>query len=386
MYLDYFDKFKGMSPYLAIDETEWKYIQETFQKEDVLESMATVLMTYDLPYADISIDDAISEFQKLKGIKWKELLKEGKWKARHSYNAEFEWNEKPLYFSRNNVGNSASNYFQQINRWKVDAAYSPGPARSWTSLRSMISLSKAFYTLKFKKIDKAAVRSALSLRKYICSQFKPNVAKALYDMYGAKTILDFSAGWGDRLCGFYASDKAETYIGIDPAPNNHDVYKQQSEFYSKQLGWFDTKKSVHLYEAPAEDWDNSEWIGKVDLIFTSPPYFDTERYSNDDKQSWVRYKNIDSWNKNFLHKALDNVWATLKPGGTMIINIADIYNRPAKSYLKICDPMIEYMKEKSDCLFEGSLGMEMASRPSDTGIDYDDKAKFAEPMWIFKKA
>ena len=76
MYLDYFDKFKGMSPYLAIDETEWKYIQETFQKEDVLESMATVLMTYDLPYADISIEDTISEFQKLKGIKWKELLKE----------------------------------------------------------------------------------------------------------------------------------------------------------------------------------------------------------------------------------------------------------------------------------------------------------------------
>ena len=77
----------------------------------------------------------------------------------------------------------------------------------------------------------------------------------------------------------------EKYNGIDPAPNNHEVYKQQSEFYSKQLGWFDTKKSVHLYEAPAEDWDNSEWIGKVDLIFTSPPYFDTERYSNDDKQS-----------------------------------------------------------------------------------------------------
>ena len=48
--------------------------------------------------------------------------------------------------------------------------------------------------------------------------------------------------------------------------------------------------------------------------------------------------------------------------------------------------MIEYMKEKSDCLFEGSLGMEMAVRPNDTGIDGDDKAKFAEPMWVFKKA
>ena len=48
MYLDYFDKFKGQEPYLHIDETEWGYIKETFEKDDVKESLATVAMTLSL--------------------------------------------------------------------------------------------------------------------------------------------------------------------------------------------------------------------------------------------------------------------------------------------------------------------------------------------------
>ena len=32
MYLEYFDKFKGMTPYLEIGEEEWSYIKETFEK------------------------------------------------------------------------------------------------------------------------------------------------------------------------------------------------------------------------------------------------------------------------------------------------------------------------------------------------------------------
>jgi tRNA1(Val) A37 N6-methylase TrmN6 len=203
-------------------------------------------------------------------------------------------------------------------------------------------------------------------------------------MMGAKVILDFSAGWGDRLAGFYASS-AKTYIGIDPRKENHPIYREQINFYDKNLGWFEEKKSVYLYESPAEDWDNSEWVNKVDLVFTSPPYFNTERYSYDETQSWVRYKDINSWNENFLHKALDNVWGTLKSGGYMVVNIADIYDRSKQSYVKICEPMVDYMKQKQDCIFEGAIGMELSVRPADPGIDENDKSKFAEPCWIFKK-
>ena len=42
MYLDYFDKFYNMEPYLEIDEKDWEYIKETFDKEDVKESQGPI--------------------------------------------------------------------------------------------------------------------------------------------------------------------------------------------------------------------------------------------------------------------------------------------------------------------------------------------------------
>ena len=60
--------------------------------------------------------------------------------------------------------------------------------------------------------------SAFRLGTYIATQFKPVVAKAIYQMTNAKTVLDTSCGWGDRLAGFFASD-AEEYYGCDPNPN-----------------------------------------------------------------------------------------------------------------------------------------------------------------------
>ena len=41
----------------------------------------------------------------------------------------------------------------------------------------MTSLMGSAYSLKMPKIDRSVLRTMIGLRKYICSQFKPNVAK-----------------------------------------------------------------------------------------------------------------------------------------------------------------------------------------------------------------
>ena len=82
MYIDYFDKFMNMKPYLEINEKEWKYITETFDKEDVKESLATVAMNYPLPYPNLTEKSAYKDFMKLKGMKWNEIMVEGEWYAR----------------------------------------------------------------------------------------------------------------------------------------------------------------------------------------------------------------------------------------------------------------------------------------------------------------
>ena len=46
MYLDYFDKFKNQEPYLHIDEKEWTYIKDTFEKEKITENKSIIKISY----------------------------------------------------------------------------------------------------------------------------------------------------------------------------------------------------------------------------------------------------------------------------------------------------------------------------------------------------
>ena len=56
--------------------------------------------------------------------------------------------------------------------------------------------------LRNNKLDEKSYVSAFRLQTYIATQFKPNVAKAIYQMTNAKRVLDTSCGWGDRLAVF----------------------------------------------------------------------------------------------------------------------------------------------------------------------------------------
>ena len=405
MYIDYFDKFYNMKPYLKIEDKDWEYIKETFEKQDVKESLATVAMTYPLPYPDLTEKKAWKDFQKLKGMKWNEIMVEGEWYARegteYTYNLNYE--EKQLYFRRLNAGNISSNYFQIENRWSVDGSVSPGPKRTWENHKFMTTLMGSAYSLKMPKITKNILRTMIGLRKYICSQFKPNVAKIIYDMFKSETILDFSMGWGDRLAGFYASEHGKHYVGVDPRKENHPIYKEQSEFYQKHLGFFEHDRKSDFHCSPAEDFDFTQYDNYFDMVFTSPPYFSVERYSYDDTQSWVRYKDINDWNKDFLQSTLGNLWGSIKSGGYLLVNISDVYTNSKwsteRGWLEICNPMNDYLSKLGE--YQGCIGMELAKRPNSGGagtaksyegsvwteksLENKQDKKFCEPIWVWKK-
>lgn len=410
-YISYFDKFLGMEPYLYIDEKEWEYIKKTFPEEDVKYSLAFVAITYPLPYRDISEEDAENSFKSLQSIRWGKCLKNGEWEARESSNSykypltikspaqlDFAIGIQPVgqeYITLNSTGNAASDYFHQVNRWTVDASAFCGPKKTWSDMKYMITLMGAAYSLKLTKIDKLNLRLMIAMRKYICSQFKPLVAKCIYDMYKPKTILDFSAGWGDRLAAFYASHEGEFYLGIDPNKNNHDLYKKQAEFYKKfskgggfisQITTLGKEKKSEFICMPAEEYDYKGFDGYFDMCFTSPPYFDKERYSHDETQSWKRYRNIDRWNEDFLQCTLNKVWKTLKKDGLLLVNISDVYSfdirSKKKQWLEICDPMNNFISMLPGAEYVGCLGMQMAKRPNNTA---KLNTIFCEPIWIWKK-
>jgi len=170
--------------------------------------------------------------------------------------------------------------------------------------------------------------------------FPPNVAKALYNHVNARRVLDFCAGYGGRLVGFWAS-KAEEYIGIDP--NKEIPYAGLIDFLQSETS---VSKKFQIIQDRAEAVDY-EKLGKFDTIFTSPPYFNTEIYSDDPSQSCHMYPQIKDWLEKFLFSTLRNVINVLLPGGTLMINIKD------SKKIAIVEPMLEFLR-KDNRLTEGN--------------------------------
>jgi methylase of polypeptide subunit release factors len=65
--------------------------------------------------------------------------------------------------------------------------------------------------------------------------------------------------------------------------------------------------------------------GPVDFVFTSPPYFDQERYSHNEEQSWVQYgTSLEAWVEGFLRPVTRTAYRSLAPGRFMALNVADV--------------------------------------------------------------
>lgn len=398
---EYFKKFYNMKPYLSIEEDEWQMIMNTsWEKEDIVEALAECLHTYPCPIPEISDEDTLKSLNKLKGVQYNDILVEGKWFPRNE--SQYKYPLTDLYFKKDNSGNNASNGFHIENRWKVDWTRTPSGWRTWQTVKGIKTIVRAFWSLEkvLTKVDLQSIRMATTLRKYVASQFKPSIAKGFYDYFKSVNVLDFSAGWGDRLAGFYCGESTKSFVGIDPNTNNHPNYKKQIEFYEKHRTMFEQEKEVELICSPAEDVDFTKYENHFDTIFTSPPYFNVEKYSDEDTQSYIRYKDIDSWNKDFLHFTLGKLIFTLKKDGILAINISDVYNPNKKEYYEICNPMNEFLESKG-LEYYGCIGMEMTKRFNSGGAgnakseyfseELKDKTKetqntaFGEPIWIWRK-
>jgi len=146
------------------------------------------------------------------------------------------------------------------------------------------------------------------------SNFRPTAAKLIYEKFGGDTIWDMSCGWGGRLIGFLASSRKK-YIGTEPSSLTFKgLQKIKKDF-------FYLKKSVELHKLGSEEFIPDK--DSLDLCFTSPPYFDTEKYSDEDTQSYIKFPTKEEWINGFLRKTIENCYRGLKSGKHMLINIAN---------------------------------------------------------------
>ena len=357
---------------ISISKERWIDLKNNHNPDTIKAAISNAIDEFELPMPmrKITYDDAENDFMRLLEFDDTSLFHTGDTFTRYDY-------DYPLgneYVTQSNIGNKSSDYFHQENRWKCDSINAPSPYRSWYNAKFRQGIMNALFTLKFDEINNAKLRTAIGLRKYIAAQFKPSVAKAIYNKFDSENVLDFSSGWGDRLAGFYASN-SKTYQGIDPNAKLYKGYYDQMMMYSTLSG---CNHSASIEKTGAELFEYTDQT--YDTIFTSPPYFNIERYTQEDNQSWKKYRKLDAWLEDFLFVTLHNAWMKLERGGTMIINISDVYSNHRVN--QICNPMIEYVSNLPHAYYDKSIGMKLAKRPNSKATG---DGVFVEPMWIFRK-
>mgnify|MGYP003117179631 FL=1 len=247
--------------------------------------------------------------------------------------------------------------------------------------------------------------------------FPPMTAKYLYerftnDIKSQETIkiFDPSSGWGGRILGAMCcrDDRNILYIGTDPNPDNFysdggSKYADVGDFYNTRTyrgnPFFSSTNDYEIYQLGSEEIHKDENFqthrGSVDLVFTSPPYFNREAYSEDENQSYKKYgSSYQSWRDGFLRPTLKNCVDWLRPERYLLWNVADI--KVKDSYLPLEEDSKNILEEYG-MIYKYTLKMAMESMPGQNRLDengipkcknfckVDGRYLKYEPVFVFWK-
>jgi 16S rRNA G966 N2-methylase RsmD len=175
--------------------------------------------------------------------------------------------------------------------------------------------------------------------RYICELFKVSIIRQLYMYFNAENILDFSAGWGDRLISAISLNKK--YTGVDPSECMKPIYKEMITKLAKN------KSRYRVINQPFEKVKLDE---KYDFVFSSPPFFKLEVYEKDNiKQSIKQYPSLDKWKEGFLYVVIRKCYNSLISGGYFCIHVSDYKE------IRYVNDMLDYIKKKTKFRYVGKF-------------------------------
>ena len=127
-----------------------------------------------------------------------------------------------------------------------------------------------------------------------------------------------------------------------------------------------------------------------DVAFTSPPYFNIEKYADDKYASTKNYDNYEFWIEDFVRPTIDNTCRYLKDGGYLMINIKNI-SRPRNNTNtpkhKLFDDWFEILNNRDDLEFVEVFDIEIEKRQFGMSSTYtmEEFNGFKEPVMVFRK-
>lgn len=202
----------------------------------------------------------------------------------------------------------------------------------------------------------------------LATTFMPGYAKAIYEYFQAKIVLDPCAGWGDRMVGAASTQEPaiEKYVAFDPNRNLRPGYASLMKLFGhqvKDLGSDSIKFSngFEIHSKPFEVGAANLPSDLFDLVFTSPPFFDYEMYNpnNPEYRDWI---------KEFYEPLMKEACRCVRPGCHVCIHIGDTS----------AGNIVPFLKERVHLITSLKLIYTMGLR----GVMSDQ----LRPVWVFQKA
>lgn len=178
------------------------------------------------------------------------------------------------------------------------------------------------------------IRRAVFMRAGLpnSSFYRPHFSRQIILSTGIKEglLFDPCAGWGGRMLGTVSA--GWHYVACEP---NVETYNNLLSL----INFLGIQDSVRLYNIPAEDFDYSRLKNKVDVVLTSPPYFNLEVYTDTSNQSYHKHNTYQSWVNDWLEPLIHNSIGILKENGlscwnamnfnscSMATDVIDIHNK-----------------------------------------------------------
>ena len=281
-----------------------------------------------------------------------------------------------------------NNQGQSINRFCFPNMMTAEPkGRGSNSLRDRFyddrKLERAI-KLCFEHRDGANLVSPTALRRALelvtgenVQNFKPLNARAIVEhlcptLWG--NVYDYSAGYGGRLLGITTSKLKFNYTGIDPNTETIGHLNYLSDLIYDTVGNRGT-----IVKSVSEEY---EPYGGVDLAFSSPPYFNLEKYCDEPTQCMNRYTTLDEWFEGYVVPTMRNIHKGLNPDGVFATNIADYKSYGNKEY-KVVDRWID-TAEKLGFKHTQTVKMMLNTRPG-VGNDKTAGREKWEGVYVFTK-
>lgn len=264
--------------------------------------------------------------------------------------------------------NILSDMFQEHCRMKCRVIEtSPSPLEYWNENKERIG---RMVLEKYGKITPNGLRETIYQLVRECTSHRPNNMLAMIQLFGAKSVLDISSGWGDRLLGAMAAEIP--YLGVDPNACLHEGYGKMIDMFGGEGGRGKYKVIEGEFEKiDFKDLYEKGMIGRYnfDLVYTSPPYFDLEIYTTTSPQSNLNYRTETVWFEKFLKPSIETCWKMLNDNGVMAINI----NHKGRE-----DKYVNMMIDLIDKL-EGAVYIGLISYAN-------QDIRNPQPIWCWKKS